>query len=155
MEKNIEQDLYNKSIELLARREHSQTELREKLQRKFNCNQSQIEPVLDRLLRQGYQSDERFAVAFTRSRLFRGLGKRRVLQELKLKGISADLAEQAFAEESQDDLASDALIEQTWRKKFKALPEDQKERAKQYRFLQYRGFSGDEVNRLFNKLKNE
>ena len=146
-------DLYSKSIELLARRDHSQLELREKLKRKFECDDSDIAPVLERLVAQGYQCNQRFALAFIRDRLYRGLGERRIIQELKLKGISAATAEEILAEEAQGDFTAAILIERAWRKKFKAIPQDQKERAKQYRFLQYRGFGGDDISRLFERLK--
>ncbi|WP_086930183.1 regulatory protein RecX [Agarilytica rhodophyticola] len=153
MDTTLKKDVYNKAIELLSMREHSQAQLREKLQQKFNCDQSCLEPVLERLVDQGYQSDERFAIAFTRNRLAKGLGKRRVLQELMYKGITTDIAEQSFNAEAQGELASVNIIEQTWRKKFKALPQDQKEKAKQYRFLQYRGFSIDEISQLFKRIE--
>ena len=146
-------ELYNKLIELLARRDHSQVELREKLKRKFECDDGDIALVLERVATQGYQCDQRFALAFTRDRLYRGLGERRIIQELKLKGIGAAMAEEILAEEAQGDFAAAILIERTWRKKFKAIPQDQKERAKQYRFLQYRGFGGDDISRLFERLK--
>ena len=146
-------DLYNKAIELLARREHSQAELREKLKRKFECTDVDIAQVLARLVELGYQCDQRFAVAFTRERLYRGLGERRIIQELKFKGINASIGEAILAEQAQGDFAAEILIERTWRKKFKAIPQDQKERAKQYRFLQYRGFGGDDISCLFERLK--
>ena len=150
----LEKELFNKAIELLSRREHSQTELTQKLRKRFECTQTQVDTALARVVDLGYQSDERFATAFIRSRLARGLGARRVEQEAKQKGLSEAMIQQVLDEETEE-FSSQTMIEQVWRKKFKALPADQKERAKQYRFLQYRGFGGDDISRLYDRLKQD
>ncbi|HEY7773623.1 MAG TPA: regulatory protein RecX [Marinagarivorans sp.] len=153
--------LYNKAIELLARREHSRAELSRKLasHRVFETentgqNQRLISCVLDELARSGYQSDERFAEAYVRSRLRKGFGLQRIALELGQRGVDEPIATKALGAyaNGDDDLNTDEVIYNTWQKKFGLPPQDLKERSKQQRFLYYRGFSGDDIARLFDRI---
>jgi regulatory protein len=65
-------------------------------------------------------------------------GSRYIVNELREKGVSAELIEQALPQLQESDLETARTI---WAKKFGKQPEDAKERAKQMRFLQSRGFS--------------
>ncbi len=123
-------------------REHSMTELREKLLRK-SPDDSDVDRLLVELAEAGLQSDSRFAEAFAAMRQRQGKGPLLIRLELRQKGIEAELAIQAL--EIYED--SWGLTAQTQRiKKFgRALPGDAKERARQMRFLQARGFSGEHI----------
>jgi regulatory protein len=71
----------------LARREHSQEELRLKLsQRGFS--ERLINEVIGELRDENLQSDARFAEVFTRSRVAKGYGVYRIRQELRQRGIA-------------------------------------------------------------------
>ncbi|MDZ7925049.1 MAG: regulatory protein RecX [Marinagarivorans sp.] len=153
--------LLNKGIELLARREHSADELRKKLtthSQKKMVDQDVTEHVLSvvvKLQDLGYQSDERFTQAYCRSRLRKGYGRARIVMELSHKGIAKPMIEMALSEVSQMELAPEDVILRSWQKKFRVIANTPKDYAKQYRFLQYRGFSGDQIAALFSRLKNE
>ena len=60
------------AMDLLARREHSQRELRTKLERRFPPEQ--VDETLQTLAAEGLQSDSRFAEAYVRQRSQRGYG---------------------------------------------------------------------------------
>lgn len=148
--------LYLKAIELLSRREHSAAELHSKLSRRFSDIDdldAKIWTLITRLQESGYQSDQRFAESYVRSRLSANFGKKRIAMELNQKGIASEAAEEALAEvfdaESVDELSQ---LENLWQKKFGRLPEDAKSRAKQMRFLVGRGFSFDQIQRLFDRI---
>lgn len=153
--------LFNKGIELLARREHSADELRKKLtthSQKKMVAQDVTELILSvvvKLQDLGYQSDERFTQAYCRSRLRKGYGRARIVMELNHKGIAKPMIEMILSEVSQLELAPDDVILRSWQKKFRVLANTPKEHAKQYRFLQYRGFSGDQITALFSHLQNK
>lgn len=155
--------LYNKAIELLARREHSRLELRRKLASysvsgKTGGDPSLLSNVLDALVDNGYQSDERFAEAYVRSRLRKGFGLQRIGMELGQRGINEDMATVAlttYVNNDSDDLNSEDIIFNAWQKKFGLPPQDLKERGKQQRFLYYRGFSSDEIAQLFDRIERE
>lgn len=125
---------------MLTRREHARLELKQKLQQK-DFDEGEIAQVIDTLVEQGYQSDERFTEAFIRLRHQQGKGPLKIAAELKQRGIEHfDLSVFDFFE----------LAGQVREKKFgSALPDNYNERAKQQRFLLSRGFSFEQINTVF------
>jgi regulatory protein len=136
-------------LRLLARREHSQKELLNKLAlRGFSRDDAQ--PVIDELAEQGWQDDLRYAEDYVRFRIRKGYGPIRVKQELKQNGIAAVDLESIVREEAGSWIA---LLEQVYSKKYPHdTVLDRSEWAKRSRFLLHRGFSGAMVNALFNEL---
>ena len=154
-ETNLEQDSAQAEItpadvrltamNLLARREHSVRELRNKLKRRFP-DDSMIDEQIARLTGENLQSNLRFAESYARQRIGRGYGPVRVREELRERGASAlDVA--AAMKELQVDwftVASKVVL-----KKFGALaPNDIKEKARRARFMQYRGFTAEHYQKL-------
>lgn len=130
---------YDRSIRLLARREHSRLELSHKLSRK-DTPEAILEQLLEDLAEQGLQSDDRFAGSFCRERAGRGIGPVRIRAELKDRGVAGGLIDEALrATEQNTDWYE--LAETVREKRFgPGRAADFKEAAKQKRFLQYRGF---------------
>ncbi|MEE2731386.1 MAG: regulatory protein RecX [Pseudomonadota bacterium] len=136
-----EQAIREKAIQLLARREYSARELVMKLSSKFDPEQ--VSQVLATLTEQGLQSDERFASGLVRGRISQGHGPIRIQSELKQKGIDQALIQHIMSEQ-EVDWFEQALA--TYQRRFGTDPStDLKVRAKQMRFLQYRGFSLDQI----------
>lgn len=129
------------AINLLSRREYSRHELFQKLEPRSK-DESQVYLLLDKLVEAGYQSDQRFAESFLRSRINRGLGHMRIARELKDKGIDVDLVEQVMSAETDwFQLAYESGL-----KKSQSLDlTDYKDRQKLFRYLAYRGFSMDQM----------
>lgn len=129
-------------MDLLARREHSASELRRKLaQRGFEGDV--VAEALESLAREGLQSDERMASALASSHASRGKGPARIRHDLGRRGVAEDLIEQALDEMAVDWLA---LAREVRRKRFgPESPAEFPERARQARFLQSRGFTADQV----------
>ncbi len=127
------------ALDLLARREHSYAELLRKLrQRGASVGMAEIE--LDRLQEEGLLSDERFCEAYIHARSQRGYGPLRLREELRQRGVSEMLIDQHLHSGDQD---WQALALKVFAKRFPEGPaEGPKERARQQRFMQYRGFSG-------------
>lgn len=132
------------AMDMLARREHSQQELREKLRRKFSSERDLIDGELARLRRDGLQSDARLAEALVHSRTGRGQGPVRIKSELRSRGVSD--SEIAKALELAHISWSELVLQVAEKKYGKASPQDAKERAKRSRFLQQRGFSFELIN---------
>ena len=65
--------IYNKSLDLLSRREHSRKELKEKLLLRFQSDDV-IQTVLDKLETNNLINELRFAEAYPRSRKRKRLG---------------------------------------------------------------------------------
>jgi regulatory protein len=129
-----------RAMRFLARREHSRAELTQKLALHAESNE-QVETLLDDLVRQGFLSDARYAEMVARTRGTR-FGSQRVAHELRQKGVSDSLVNKTCRELRDGDLASARVI---WQKKFGSLPKDAKEKARQVRFLQSRGFGLDTI----------
>jgi regulatory protein len=128
---------------MLAGREYLQSQLAEKLAKKFD-NSAYIPEVLERLVEENLQSDYRFIEAFIRSRISRGQGETRIRLELKQRGANLALVSQLLAEAEIDWYE---LAFQTATNKFgQSKPVDAKEKAKRMRFLQYRGYNFDQIN---------
>lgn len=131
------------AMDLLARREHTRSEMQLKL-RQRGADEAQIEVELDRLQDDGLLSNERFCEAYVYSRTQRGYGPQRLREELRQRGVAEALIDNALGDSAWD---WQQLAEQTFRKRFpEGVARDPKERAKQLRFMQYRGFSGFQVD---------
>lgn len=148
MRRKPELSLRARALQYLARREHSRAELRAKLlpcvqaEDEFEQTQSvDLDGLLDDLTERGWLSDERATALFIHSKRSR-FGTQRITHELKQRGISDELisAELGALKDSELEAARDV-----WRRKFGQLPQDAKEKAKQMRFMQSRGFGFDVI----------
>jgi regulatory protein len=136
-----------RAIGLLARREHSRLELRHKLLSR-GCDESELGALLASLSAEGLQSDERFTEAYVYSRSQRGFGPLRIQAELRERGIEDGLIQRFL------DFQSQAWLErahQEWQKRFGKRAADYKERARQARFLQGRGYSPQMIRQVLNE----
>jgi len=134
-------------MNLLARREHSLGELRQKLRGKFD-DETLLEAQLQKLADEKLQSDERYAESFARLRALRGYGPARVRQEMRAKSISDAAVARALAAAVPD---WSVLAQEVFCKKFGTPgPVDLKEKARRARFMQYRGFSSDHFQHLLD-----
>ena len=73
------------AMDLLSRREYSRFELKEKIERRFDCSVS-IERVLECLIDENLQSDVRYTECFIKGRVRRGQGFFRILRDIQKKG---------------------------------------------------------------------
>jgi regulatory protein len=138
-------DIRLAAMNLLARREHSMLELRNKLKRRFPCGLV-MEEQLSRLAQERLQSDARFTESYVRYRSSRGYGPVRLREELRERGISEMEVDAAIKEQEIDWFALAADVIQ---KKFGTLPSrDVKEKSKRVRFMQYRGFLAEHYRML-------
>lgn len=139
-----------RAIALLARREHSRFELARKLSA-YSENQEEINALLDELILRGFLSDERFTESRINVRKNR-YGSRCIAKELLEKGVNEGLVTKAVASLKEEDKETAKLV---WERKFGVLPKDAKEKAKQIRFLQSRGFDFDVISSVLNDKGDE
>ena len=135
------------AMRLLATREHSQQELRRKLIQKGH-EPALIDVVMAQLIAQGLQSDARFVDNFINSRRERGQGPTRIQLELQQHQIAPDIIQAQL--EPRDPLWRECA-EKVRRKKFgAAIPDDYLERMRQAKFLEYRGFTHQQIFALLD-----
>jgi regulatory protein len=130
------------ALALQAYREHGARELEAKLTRKGYDALTSAQ-VIEDLRQSGLVSDRRFAEAFVRSHAARGHGPIRIRHELRELGVSPELIESGLG---TPEIDWRTLAGEVRRRKFGAeVPPTYPLRAKQMRFLQYRGFSTDQI----------
>ena len=132
------------AMDLLARREHGRIELSRKL-RLRGAPAELIEPALERLADEGLLSEARYLESFVRMRANAGYGPLRIREELTQRGLAREDIEQALRDSGFD---WSEQLRDVWLRKFGELPGDQRERARQGRFLSYRGYPLDLIGRL-------
>ncbi|MEJ2524439.1 MAG: regulatory protein RecX [Desulfuromonadales bacterium] len=134
---------WSTALRILTRRDHSQAELRQRLIAK-GFAADQIDAVIGRCRKYGYLDDLRFAInrATALMRQGRGVGPR-ILRDLKQRGISAEIAEQALttARETCDE---DTVLGELLARKFADFSYPSAtagEKRRVVHYLQRRGFT--------------
>ena len=148
-----------RALRLLSLREYSRKTLAAKLREsevrwakldvdQLNQNPQEtilsIEAVLDDFEARGWLSDERFAEALVRRRSER-YGTRKIQDELERAGVDSSKSAQLLKTLKETEYQR---AYELWSRKFGSLAQEQKERARQYRFLASKGFSSDVVSRV-------
>lgn len=135
---------------LLTRRDYSQIELITKLNQ-YAVNPEEVTKLVEELAEQNYQSDQRVAELTLASQIRKGKGLQRIKQTLKAKHLDAELITQELEEVD--------WLQQAYQLKIKKFGEevtkDQKIKAKQIRFLQYRGFDMDVIMKAIARMSEE
>ncbi|GLR76752.1 regulatory protein RecX [Aliivibrio sifiae] len=142
--------LYEQAVILLAKRDYSSGEINRHLKQNAPDKEAVIDAVMERLISHHYLDDSRLIEKEIAKQLNKKHGLIRIKQELKQKELDSLLIEQAL-----EDLDVDwfELAEELRVKKFgNELPKDEKEKAKQIRYLQYRGYS---LSIIINLLSNK
>jgi regulatory protein len=134
---------FDYAITLLARRDFSTRDLKKKLKDR-GYSEHAYEVVVDDLESMGKMNDERYSQNFVAFRARRGHGPARIRSQLKTAGLDRSTIDDAVKGEEAPDFL--ALARGVRLRKFgPGIPKDRKERARQARFLQYRGFSTDHI----------
>jgi|TARA_B110000211_G_scaffold229525_1_gene287416 regulatory protein len=133
-------------MDLLARREHSAHELRQKLEKR-EFDSDEIELALGVLQKNNLQSDTRFTESYVNHRINAGLGPVKIAHELRQRGVDSVLVDEHMSTLPND--WNELLERQRIKKYGYEIPTDYAQKIKQARFLQNRGFSPESVMRLF------
>lgn len=145
-----ERRAYNYAVSLLSRREHTVKEITEKLKRK-DYGQFTVR-VTERLVSEGYLSDERFAKLYVRELInLKGYGIRRIKDELYRKGISRDIAECVLEEAEFPDNKLKDIVE----KKFLRYLDTEKGVQKTINALIRLGYSYGEIKDVLREVADE
>ena len=144
-------DIYLRAINLLTRRDHTTIELKRKLEAKGYPDGS-ISEALERLAREGYLDDRRFAERWTETAIRSGRGYGlRILQELQQKGVPREIASGAVADATAEYPEQDSLAAEVSRRfsSFDPASASLKEKQRVYSYLQRRGFSLQAITSFF------
>ncbi len=129
------------AVALLARRDYSSTGLRQRLLAQ-GFEAATVQQVLQELIERRYLDDERYAAQYVSYHAARGHGPRRIDRDLATEGLDQELIASALATiEDWSALARELRI----RRFGLAAPASWQDKARQARFLLYRGFSNDHI----------
>jgi regulatory protein len=98
------------------------------------------------------QSDQRYAEAYAHMRTQKGFGPLRIQAELRQRGVAAGIIHAVIDQDDEFWLTQTQKVRQ---KKFgTSIPRDFKAQARQMRFLQMRGFSGEQIKHVLRLMLN-
>jgi regulatory protein len=137
------------AMNMLAMREHSRFELEQKLGKKSEDN-ALIAQVLNRLENDNLLDDQRFAQMFIRSKANSGFGPYKIKQELQAKGVGKTLIAEALVELDIDWFKN--ATELYLKRVARVTDIDMKEKHKQSRYLQNRGFPSEIARDVVGEL---
>lgn len=141
------------AIALLARKDYSSAELREKLLAREHAEED-VTTTMDALVQQGLVDDRKFAGAFVRTAIrVKGRGRLRIQHELEARGVDRAIIAEALGAEATADEA-DAIEKVLTRKRWPAQPSPI-ERRRMFEHLLRRGFPPDAVARALRNRRLE
>jgi regulatory protein len=143
-----EPSLKARAMRFLARREHTRVELGRKLAARVRDGED-VERLLDELTQRGWLSEARYAEQAIRSKA-RRYGPNKLAHYLKGKGLGEEAIAAGLKSAGADGASS---LETVWRSRFRAAPPDEREKLRQVRFLQGRGFAVDEIFKFMKSME--
>lgn len=147
MNNDLSSLIYNKSLDLISRREHSRGELYLKLIKRYPDAQALINETLDRLNLNKLLNDARFAEMYVIARAKKGFGPQRIKMELQQKQVgSIEITDAIDAFEGWDE-----ILRRELKKKYRQPTQDFKEIMKRKQFLYNRGFSQAQIELVLNQ----
>ncbi len=146
--------LRSRALACLARREHGRAELRARLLRGHRDEGSptaaEVDALLDELTGLGLLSDERYARAVV-GRKTDSHGRRAIAATLEAQGVGQETIAAALAEAAVDDAVA---LQALWQRRYGMPPRSEREKARQVRFLQRRGFALSAILRLLREVSS-
>src|SRR5438105_7135090 len=150
-----EEDLYTYAIGALGRRMRSTAELKRLLRQRVEADtehgQTLVELIIRRLKDSGYLNDARYAAAYSSFRRDNEkFGRRRVITDLKVKGMHGEVIEKAVGA-AYEEITKEKQAREYLRRKRLQKPKDQKQAAGIFRQLGRAGVGGQKVFSMLNK----
>jgi regulatory protein len=145
---------YLEALKMLARRELSEAQVRQRLARRGE-NQDSIDEAIKRLKDDRSIDDERVAGAIARTETsLRKRGRRRVQQQIEAAGIPKSIASRAVAEAFQE-LDPDALLSASLARRLRGRERiaDDREFQRLFRYLSAQGFDADRILAHLRRLQ--
>jgi regulatory protein len=150
-----EDELYAYAVGALSRRMRSVAELKRLLRPRVDADteygQTLVELVIRRLKDQGYLNDAKYAAAYSSLRRDNEkFGRRRVISDLKVKGVHAEVIDKAV-DAAYDDVNEERQAREYLRRKRITKPKDQKQSARVFRQLIRAGFGSKAIFAILKK----
>jgi len=150
-----EEELYQYALGALGRRMRSVAELKRLLRPRVEADaeygQTLVELVIRRLKDRGYLNDAGYAAAYSSFRRDNEkFGRRRVITDLKAKGVHGEVIEKAVAA-AFDEVNEEKQAREYLRRKRLVKPAGQKDAARVFRQLVRAGFGAKTIFAILKK----
>ncbi len=150
-----ENELYEYAVGALGRRARSVAELKRLLRPRVDADteygRTLMELVIRRLKDRGYLNDAQYAAAYSSFRRDNEkFGRRRVITDLKAKGVHSEVIDKAV-DAVYDEVSDEAQARQYLKRKRLAKPKDQKQSARIFRQLVRAGFASKTIFAILKK----
>ena len=150
MKLNNAKSLRIKIMNFLARREHTNKEIYEKLKNRVE-DLNLLTEEITKLMDEGLIDNKRFAEQYIYSRSTKGFGPLRIEQELNKRGVDQKISQELLNSKDWSNFAKLALQ----KKKGSNILLDGKDILKIKRFLNYRGFNNFHIEEAFRLIGNQ
>jgi len=152
---STEDELYQYAVAALARRMRSTAELKRLLRLKVEADteygRTLVELVIRRLKDQSYLNDAKYAAAYSSFRRDNEkFGRRRVITDLKVKGVHGDIIAEAVAS-AYEEVNEERHAREFLRRKRLVKPKDRREAARVFRQLIRAGFTSKTIFAILKK----
>ena len=137
-------------MNILARREHTNKEIYEKLKNRVE-DLNLLREEITKLMDEGLIDNKRFAEQYIYSRSTKGFGPLRIEQELNKRGVDQKISQELLNSKDWSNFAKLALQ----KKKGSNILVDGKHILKIKRFLNYRGFNNFHIEEAFRLIGNQ
>lgn len=144
MKTSPESDLRERALRLLARREHSRAELVRKLEQ-AGYERSDIDTLCAEFEDRNWLSDRRFAESYVADHRARA-GSIKLAYDLRQRGVDETVIQAVL---KQDPVSEIDRAREIWRRRFGSAPADARDKSRQIRFMQSRGFAPSIINQMF------
>jgi regulatory protein len=150
-----EEELYEYAVSALARRMHTVAELkrllRVRVEAETEYGKTLVELIVRRLKDNGYLNDSQYAAFFSALRRDnQKFGRRRVITDLRVKGMHADLIDKAV-DAAFEGVSEEKQAREYLRRKRLIKPKNQKETARVFRRMVRGGFSTKTIFTILKK----
>lgn len=145
-----EQEAFLQLAALCAQAEHCQQEMRDKM-RRWELDETAQNRIIDRLIKERYVDDERYARAFVKDKIrYNKWGRRKVQQALWQKHIDADIQQRVLDEIDEKEYLD--ILRPLLKQKRKSIraASDYELNQKLARFALSRGFTFDIIRQCLD-----
>ncbi|MGD9929803.1 MAG: regulatory protein RecX [Mangrovibacterium sp.] len=152
---NKQREAYQRAAALCSRSERSSGNIRQKLL-EWGLMMDEAEMVLERLIAEKFQDDDRFARSYVRDKFrFNKWGRVKIVHHLRAEKIAPAIIDLALGEIEEDAYRETLarLLEEKNKNTRAANQYDRK--AKLFRFAQSRGFEADLIYAVFDELERD
>jgi len=138
--------------------ERSRSDVEKKL-KDYGVLENDVPPIIEKLISEGFLNEKRFASAFASGKFrYKKWGRKRIINEMKRKGLSDELIDSGLAALSQTEYTKtlDDLLTKKWKQLERKIDKDEYDSvmAAKQKLVNYALQKGYEQDIIWERIKN-